>query len=129
MGLPFLKNFKISDFQCHCPECAKNDDRPFTKVEVLRSLQIVRDLYGKPMRVARGLSCASHNAAIGGAGDSRHLPEHADAVDVAHNGSDEAYEIVNAFMIEGDFTTLRVYPHHVHADMRPGPHRFIASPE
>ncbi len=122
------KNFSRSDFLCHCVVCAENPARPSTKIEVVHALQDVRDVYGKPIIVTRGVSCSAHNASLGGVSDSRHLEKHADAVDLAHNSGEEAFELVSALMTLGKFTVLRVYPKHIHADMRPGSRRFLASP-
>lgn len=122
------KNFNRSEFLCHCSICAEKPSRPSTKIEVINALQAVRDIYGKPIRVTRGVSCAAHNVAVGGARDSRHLEQHADAVDLAYNGGQEAFELVAALIEEGRFTVIIVYPHHIHADMRPGARRFLASP-
>lgn len=123
-------NFNLRDFQCHCPRCADNPARPHTKIEVINELQVVRDVHGKPMVVSRGVSCAAHNKEVGGASDSRHLPEHADAVDIECASSAEAYDLVDSFVAYNQHVTwtLRVYKDHVHADRRPGPPLFIASP-
>lgn len=123
-----LRNFKLSDFQCHCEACAHDPNRPHTKPEVMAAVQALCDSMGQPVRISRGVSCESHNQSVGGASDSRHLPQHADAIDAGVADSHEAYLIVRMAMYNGDFTAYRVYPHHVHLDMRPGPARFIASP-
>lgn len=124
----FLQNFKLTDFQCHCPACADDPSRPYTKIGVMRAVQALRDRLGKPLVVTRGVSCVAHNKSVGGAGDSRHLPEHADAVDIATADAHEAYVVVYG-AIQGGWTALRVYGGHVHMDMRPGEVIFIASPE
>lgn len=129
MDLPFLKNFKIWDFQCHCDACAHDDNRPFTNVAVMEAVQALRDRLGKPLRISCGVRCAAHNKAVGGESDSRHLPEHADAVDIAIADSHAAWEVVQAAMDIEEFNCFRVYQHHVHVDCRIGPRRFLASPE
>ncbi len=125
---PFLKNFILTDFQCRCEDCAHDPDRPHTKPEVMAAVQALRDRLGKPVTVSRGVSCEAHNQAVGGAGDSRHLPQHADAVDIAVADSHEAFVVVYGAIL-GGWNVLRVYEHHVHLDMRPGLVRFLASPE
>lgn len=122
-------NFNKTDYQCRCGACASNELRPATKDEVVQAVQRVRDRLGLPLSVSRGVSCSAHNAAIGGAPDSRHLPEHADAVDIVAANSIFAAVIVAGVLAEPVFTAIRVYDDHVHADARPGPRRFIASPE
>ncbi len=127
--LSFLVNFKVAEFQCHCPECADDPTRPYTKVEVMQAVQRLRDVRRQPLRVTRGVSCEAHNRQVGGAGDSRHLPCHADAVDIAFRDSQEAFEIVMDAMKDRTWTAYRVYTDHVHIDARPGARRFLASPE
>lgn len=119
------KNFDKSDFQCHCVVCREDPARPASKPEVISAVQDVRDLLGKPLIITRGVSCAAHNAAIGGSRDSRHLPHHADAVDLASHSSEEAYRIMRALILLGQFTLIEVCGRHIHADMRPGEKRLI----
>jgi hypothetical protein len=120
-------NFKFLDFRCRCRRCFDNEDSPITNLKTVRALQRARERFGKPIIVTRGVSCAEHNAEIGGAKDSRHLPEHADAFDVLVTDSREAWLLVAAFMAES--LTVRVYDDHIHCDDRPTGPIFIASPE
>ncbi len=119
------RNFDREDFGCHCHACAVQKDFPISKPEAIDALQNVRDVYGQPIHVARGLSCAAHNEEIGGAGDSRHLPEHADGLDLRVTSSAESYDLVHAIMVAGQFTFIEIARRHVHVDMRPGPQRLI----
>lgn len=123
-------NFKVTDFQCHCAACAEDPSRPRTKDEVIIAVQAIRDFLGKPIVVSRGVSCEAHNKAVGGAEDSRHLPSHRDAVDIAVDNASDAYDIVQVAMFELNFserfTAYEVCKKHVHLDMRPGPYLFIA---
>lgn len=121
------ENFKFSDFRCRCHKCIDNQESPITKMKTIAALQRARDRFGKPIIVTRGVSCKEHNAEIGGAPDSRHLPEHADAFDVLVTDSREAWLLVAAFMAES--LTVRVYEDHIHCDDRPEGPFFIASPE
>ncbi len=119
------RNFSLEDFQCRCQVCATDPDRPGLKAEALNALQNVRDFLGEPIIINRGVSCSAHNQALGGAGDSRHLPEHADAVDCRSFGSDYAYRLVRAAMTLGKFSFIELAPDHLHLDMRPGDKRLI----
>ncbi len=127
--LSFLKNFTIDDFSCRCPACAANPARPHSKPDVMASTQALRDRLGKPVWISRGVSCEARNKAVGGAPDSRHLPHHADAVDIVIVDSHEGFAVVEGLMADPRWTCIRVYPKHVHADQRPGVRRFLASPE
>lgn len=129
-SLTYAPNFKFSDFTCRCSVCSpRSATQPATKREVIEALQSLRDALGEPLVVTRGVSCKAHNAEVGGARDSRHLPEHADAVDLACTDSAKAFRIIQHAISLGDFTVIRVYEKHVHLDCRSGPRRFLASPE
>ncbi len=123
------ENFLRTDFQCRCSACSSDGMRPATNSIIVQAVQRLRNIIGAPLTITRGVSCAAHNAAIGGAADSRHLPEHADAVDIQAGNSIWAMMIVQAAMTIAEFTTFRVYEHHVHLDGRLGPRRFLSSPE
>lgn len=125
----YTKNFDRDDFQCRCEVCQRLPNRVYTKVGVVQALQRLRDRYGKPITVTRGVSCTHHNDEVGGAPDSRHLPHHADGIDIACANSEEAYKLVSLAISLGEFSTIRVYLHHIHLDRRPGPFKFLASPE
>ncbi len=136
------KDFSRHEFTCHGPECAGQLNLPYTRIEVVSVCQLVRDFLGKPLRINRGVSCPAHNRAVGGERDSRHLPEHADAVDFDVDNAYQAFEIVHALILVRDKAlrgdpnvpsmaanmTFRVYTGHVHVDFRPGGCRFLASP-
>ncbi len=120
------KNFDRAEFECRCYTCrAIPEPRPATKLEVILALQDMRDLLGQPLLVDRGISCPVHNQELGGARDSRHLPQHADGVDVRCLDSAERYRIVRAAVYLGRFQFIEVCPSHVHLDMRPGDKRLI----
>lgn len=123
------KDFKADEFRCKCKDCKANPDSPFTKAAIVKALQKIRDRLGYALTVTRGVSCEKHNRSIGGAPKSRHLPQYADGVDVFIRDSAAAFELVDAVIKCGDFKVIRVYPHHVHIDMRPGTFKFLASPE
>ncbi len=127
-----MRNFDRADFKCRCDTCAKDPDSPVTINAVIAAVQRLRDRLGAPVSISRGVSCAEHNKAVGGAPDSRHLPEHRDAVDINTYGSSAlAMRIVTGAIAEPAFTCIRVYDHHVHLDCRPlaGVRWFLASPE
>ena len=61
------KNFKVSEFSCHCG-CGYNiiDQR------VIDMAQIIREALGVPIRVNSGCRCEKHNAKVGGVKGSKH---------------------------------------------------------
>lgn len=64
------EHFSRSEFACKCGCGLDNID-----MEAVRALQSARYLIGVPVIVHRGCSCAAHNAAVGGAPASMHLPQ------------------------------------------------------
>lgn len=113
------RNFDVVDFQCRCAACAENPSRPVTDKLLVNIVQNLRDRMGKPIIVSCGVRCEAHNRAVGGAPDSRHLPHHRDAVDIAYSSSQEAYELVYHAMISGNFTCIEACKRHIHLDIRP----------
>ncbi len=70
------ENFKLREFQCKCGcQTVKLDN------ELLRRLQAIRAEAGRPVRINSGYRCPSHNRAVGGAAQSRHMI--GDAADIA----------------------------------------------
>ena len=61
-------NFRAGEFSCPCGKCGKT---PVDDV-LVKYLQQIRDHFGEPMVITSGYRCAAHNAAVGGAADSRH---------------------------------------------------------
>ena len=61
------KNFKVSEFTCHCG-CGYNviDQR------VINMAQAIRDTLGVPVHVNSGCRCKKHNKAVGGTDGSFH---------------------------------------------------------
>lgn len=113
-------DFDLDDFRCKCSMCAENPMRPATKMPVIQAVQSLRDYLSRPLIVTCGVRCPAHNQAVGGAPDSRHLPEFADAVDIYTDNSREADQIMEAVYHLSRFTVKEVCAHHIHLDQRPG---------
>ena len=60
------RNFKVSEFACHC--CGEN------KIEqrVIDTCQMIRDEMGIPIHINSGYRCKQHNANVGGVKNSYH---------------------------------------------------------
>jgi len=61
----------ISRWEYTCPDCGLADMHPLEIV----ALQRFRDLSGAPLRIGSGCRCEKHNAEVGGAPGSKHLPQ------------------------------------------------------
>lgn len=118
-------NFSRREFWCPCDQCSAmdQDERPVTSIAMVAVLQRIREKFG-PVKVTSGVRCARHNAAIGGAAGSRHLDSIADAVDIACHSSVDRYRLV-ALAITCGVRRIKVYPQHIHMDMKPGPNSFL----
>lgn len=61
------KNFNEREFACrHCGQV-------HVEPELVQRLQALRDALGRPITVTSGYRCPTHNKAIGGATQSRHM--------------------------------------------------------
>lgn len=68
-------HFAPKELACRCcGELWEGDepDIPAELEEFLDMLEDLRGMYGKPMVITSGHRCSVHNAAVGGAADSRH---------------------------------------------------------
>lgn len=73
------KNFSRKEFQCKCG-CKKIGSSP-KFMDGVKKLQQIRDKLGVPLVINSAHRCPKHNAAVGGAPQSRH--KFGDAFDVA----------------------------------------------
>lgn len=62
------KNFSAEEFVCKCG-CGLG----LPSEELVRSLEELRKLLGKPIRINSGARCLKHNKAVGGAAKSQHV--------------------------------------------------------
>lgn len=69
------KNFTSEEFACKCG-CEYDTPDP----ELIRMLQVARDMYGKPIRITSGCRCIKHNRNVGGTANSAHISGMAAAV-------------------------------------------------
>lgn len=62
------KNFNRAEFRCgHCGRLDALD------VDLVRALQRLRDIVGKPLNIVSGYRCCAFNATVGGTRYSQHL--------------------------------------------------------
>ncbi len=82
---------------------------------LIELLERVRAVLGTPLEIVSGHRCCAHNAAVGGATQSRHIA--GDAADIPPNRvtEDQAVEFGAVGVgVAGEWV--------VHVDVRPGPH-------
>lgn len=76
-------HIKITEMDCN--HCGQYGD--LTSEELLDVIEDVRSHFGgKPVTINSGVRCDQHNAAVGGASNSRHKVENADAADIVVQG-------------------------------------------
>lgn len=64
------KNFNLSEFKCrHCSDIIVNEKT----LKHIKRLQLFRAWYGRPMVIASGYRCKTHNLAVKGADNSYHM--------------------------------------------------------
>lgn len=104
-------NFTASEIACKC-----GCNEVYVDPESMDALQDLRDVWGKPIVLTSAHRCTAHNAAVGGAANSRHLTL---AFDCAVPAVDQDEFVALA---EGvGFTGIGTYPKRgfVHLDMGP----------
>lgn len=62
-------HFTTNELQCKCSKC----DIQYIENDLLDRLEIIRKLYGKPIKVTSGYRCPDHNKSQGGASNSSHV--------------------------------------------------------
>ena len=94
------KNFKVSEFTCHCG-CGFNciDQR------VIDIAQIIRDALGVPVKVGSGCRCKKRNAAVGGTKGSKHILGLAADLNCSKGGK-VMFETVKKLYSEGELPDL-----------------------
>lgn len=105
------KNFASTEFDCSC----KRPDCTVTNIETdhVEALQKMRDKWGKSVKITSGYRCPAHNAAEGGATNSRHKVS--DATDIQVQGMTPAQVADDCEHFNG----LGRYDTFTHIDSRP----------
>lgn len=105
------KNFTMDELKCkHCGKCEMQFD-------LLNSLQTLRDLFGKPLRISSGYRCEEHNKAVGGAEDSQHTKGVAVDIDTSRMSASDKLNLLELITKVG-FTGVGVAKTFFHVDTR-----------
>ena len=94
------KNFKVSEFTCHCGCGFNNIDQ-----RVIDMAQTIRDALGVPVHVGSGCRCAKRNKAVGGVKNSKHIFGKAADLNCSKGGK-VMFEIVKKLYAEGKLPDL-----------------------
>lgn len=113
------KNFKLSELEFHDkipPELIAN------AIELLESLQVIRDHFQKPIIIISGYRSPARNEVVGGAKKSQHMEAKAADIKIAGISTEEIYNRIDKLMNQGKIKTggLGFYPSQgfVHYDIR-----------
>lgn len=113
------KNFKLSELEFHDkipPELIAN------AIELLESLQVIRDHFQKPIIIISGYRSPARNEVVGGAKKSQHMEAKAADIKIAGIPTEEIYNRIDKLMNQGKIKTggLGFYPSQgfVHYDIR-----------
>ena len=105
------RNFKAAELYCPC--CKKEG----IKSELLDRLQVLRDMYGKPMIITSAYRCKIHNQKVGGVQNSQHVRGRAVDISTAKMSAEEKHKLLKlASTLE--FKGIGVYKGFFHLDIR-----------
>lgn len=101
-------NFSREEFACNCG-CNAND----IKDELVDRLQIVREMYGKPMRINSGHRCKKSNGNAGSSSTSSHLI--GEAADIGCTCSGDRDKLVG--FLRTQFHRMGIHKQFIHVDI------------
>ena len=111
--MKLTKNFKLSEFTCHC-NCDMPED-VLSNIKLLADkLQIIRNTFNASIRINSAYRCPEHNKAIGGVKNSQHTLGKASDIVVSGKTPDETFNYLNDFWQGG----LGSYNTFTHIDIR-----------
>lgn len=94
--MKLTKNFTVAELACQC-ECGFGTSPDDYAPGFLDFLQLVRDIYARPMNPTSCARCSDHNRAVGGVNQSAHL--RAAAIDVGAGNGFDRHMISAAFLL------------------------------
>lgn len=110
------ENFTVKEFTCKCG-CGMCRVEP----ELLRQLELLRAILGKPLSINSGCRCPKYNEAIKSKKDSQHVTTQVRkcaAADIHAPLGIDKYELVKAAFLLGGFTGIGIADSFCHFDVR-----------
>ena len=101
-------HFTEKEFSCNCG-CGRNE----IKGELIDRLEIVRQMYGKPMRINSGYRCKKSNGNAGSSSTSSHLI--GEAADIGCTNSKDRDELVG--YLRTQFHRMGIHKQFIHVDI------------
>lgn len=128
MAEGYPPNFSPAEFHCKCDneDCDGLPPSPEATRHLAWTLQQIRNAIGVPLKINSAYRCPMHNAAVGGASNSKHL--NGTAADLKPLGSspEELHEVIESLVDSKQISSggLGLYNTFVHYDIRPGKARW-----
>ena len=114
-NIQLTANFNMREFQC------KDGSRQVViSSHLLAKLQGLRNLVKRPVVITSAYRNRSHNSAVGGATNSRHLTGEAADIKIEGLYPDEVAQLAESI----GFTGIGIYRSFTHVDVRPTPARW-----
>jgi len=110
------KNFRLSEFECH-----DGNHEVMLSGKLVEKLQQLRDAIGKPITIAAGYRNKTHNAAVGGSPNSRHLLGEAVDIKIANMRPLAVAKIAKNIGFTGVGVYVNNGQYFTHLDVRPTP--------
>jgi len=101
-------HFTKEEFSCKCG-CGANE----VKTDLINRLEIVRQMYGKPMRINSGHRCEQANRAAGSRSSSSHVI--GEAADIGCTNSKDRDELVG--YLRTQFQRMGIHKLFIHVDI------------
>lgn len=116
----FHSHFRVDEFRCRCGDCEFTD----VHERLIEVLEHARVASGGAIHVTSGIRCLEHNARIGGARLSRHVPELYNGIGMAADVSSRVMDpdqlailLARYLGVDGG---IGLYSQWVHVDVRNG---------
>lgn len=110
-----ISHFSKSEFRCRCGGVYCNGFPAQPQESLVRAAQQVRDYFGVPVTISSGVRCQTHNRAVGGVSNSRHLTGKAMDFYVRGFSAASVLDYVNhlpqiryAYAIDGNFVHMDI---------------------
>lgn len=108
-----IRHFSRGEFACKCGKCGGFPTEP--DMTLVRKADALRAHLGAPIHVFSGVRCKSHNAAVGGVSNSRHLT--GKAMDFRAEGFSSAQTLARVNLLGGIRYAYAIDGNFVHMDV------------
>jgi len=108
-----IRHFSRDEFACRCGKCGGFPAEP--DVDLVRKADTLRVHLGVPIHVSSGVRCTTHNAAVGGVINSRHLT--GKAMDFRAEGFSAAQVLARVNLLGGIRYAYAIDESYVHMDV------------